>query len=308
MREPAFTPDRRSILLSLSAAAGTLLLGGCGGGTPAGSTVAPTAGVPAGPAAAALPATDPQRLNLALNLSYAGAQFHALAATGSGLPAALLTGTGVAGTVTGGRAATLADPLVIAAAAGLAADKQAAVATLRAALGPAAAAMPAIDLSGPGGASFAQVLQAAGGANDPYATDTSYLLGSLALDYATPAILRGLLIRMTDPAASVTLQDVLVGAIHQNALVRALLAQAADADPAVATQASAVFASLAALDGAAPDDGMLADANTGSTDLFDAAGRPIPFTRAPAQALRFAFLNAGGAAGGFFPLGMNGVV
>ena len=75
--------------------------------------------------------SDADILNFALNLEYLEAQFYMYAATGSGLPANLLTGTGTQGAVIGGRKVNFTDPVVSQYAQEIAADEVAHVTFLR---------------------------------------------------------------------------------------------------------------------------------------------------------------------------------
>ena len=291
------------------AASGLTLLGGCGGdgdGQP--TPVAANTGSVSPAAVDAVPVTDTQLLNFVLNLLYVSAQFHSYAATGTGLPAALLGGVGTTGSVGGGRTASLSDPLVMDAANFLATDKQARIVALRSQLGAAAAAMPAVDLNGSAGGAFARVGSAIGaGAFDPYADDARYLIGALAIDYATAAVQRGLFARMEDAAASAVMGDALAGSIHHGALLRTLLDARFAADPNSAAQVDALHAAFAVLDGSGAADTSITDGGPAGTNLMDGAGRPIPFTREIAQIKRLAFLDAYATTGGFLPNGMNGM-
>lgn len=90
--------------------------------------------------------TDVDILSFALNLEYLEAQFYIMAATGVGLGAGQLTGSGTQGAATGARAVNFTDPLVRQYAKEIAGDEVAHVAFLRSALGSAAVAQPAIDI------------------------------------------------------------------------------------------------------------------------------------------------------------------
>ncbi len=127
--------------------------------------------------------SDADVLNFALNLEYLEAQFYYFAAFGSGLPNSILTGAGNQGAVTGGRQVAFSDPLVGAYAREIAADERAHVEFLRTALGSAAVAQPAIDISASANGAFSSAARAAGligaGASfDPYASDENFLLGA----------------------------------------------------------------------------------------------------------------------------------
>ena len=129
---------------------------------------------------------DADVLNVALNLEYLEAQFYAFAAFGVGLNASLLTGIGTQGAVTGGAQVPFQDTVVREYAREIAIDEVAHVAFLRSALGSAAVAQPAIDISvgtaaAPG--AFTAAARAAGvigatGVFNPYADDNSFLLGA----------------------------------------------------------------------------------------------------------------------------------
>ena len=302
--------DRRRFLRLAAGFSTGALLSGCGGGGGSDDSVpvvsAPVAVVPAAPPSAAV--THP--LNLALMLAYLGAQYHAVASRGSGLPATLTGGTGNAGAVTGGRRVTFADPMIAALAVELADEKAAQVATLRTAIGTAVAAQPAIDLSTGTTSAFAIADQragivAGGQAFDPYAGDTAFLLGGFLIEYAVAASYRTLLLTGGDSAATTAASTLLADAIYQGGLIRSLLDHQADANPAIGAALTQVTAMLTAVDGTNVGNQTLSGNGTGA-NLLDADGRPIPFTRATGQVLNALYLSNGGA-GGFLPMGANGV-
>ncbi|WP_174297792.1 ferritin-like domain-containing protein, partial [Sphingomonas bacterium] len=261
--------DRRRFLrLAAGVTTGALLSGcGAGGSTPGDSirTVAGTAvpvagatsaGTGAGTGAGA--ATGQVPLNLALNLAYLGAQYYGHAAGGTGLPATLTGGVGVAGPVSGARRASFADALTASHAAELAGDKQAHVVALRAYLGELAAAQPALDLSPAPSGAFSLAAQRAGivpagGAFDPYADDSGFLLGAFLIQNAVAAAYRTLLAQ-TEPAAAALVGANLADSIYHGGLIRALLDDRAARDPSIARAMANAGALLAAHDAADAGD------------------------------------------------------
>lgn len=301
--------DRRRFLrLAISLSTGALLAG-CGGG---GSGSDAVASVP--PPLAAAPAAAPLQthpLNLALNLAYVGAQYHGFAARGGGMPASLTSGIGQAGTASGARQATFADPLIAGHAAELADDKQAHVVALRGQIGALAAAQPQIDLSTGATSAFAVAAQKAGivapgSGFDPYADDTGFLIGALLIENAAAATYRTLLAQGGDAATATILQSQLADAIYHGGLIRALLDDRSAADPSVGRTLVGIATMLATIDGTNVGDQTLAGATGPSADILDAGGRPIPFLRAGTQVLKTLYLSGSGV-GGFLPAGANGV-
>jgi hypothetical protein len=321
MQTSSPSPDRRQFLrLTASFSAGALLAG-CGGGgggdAAAGDTAAsaPIVVVPAPVAAAPPPvavAGPSHPLNVALMLAYVGAQYYGYAARGAGLPATLTGGIGQPGAETGARQAGFSDPLVAAYATELADDKQRHVERLRTQMGALAAAQPALDLSGGANGAFSVAARGsgivgAGASFDPYASDEQFLLGAFLVENAVAATYRTLLAQAaTDASGTDILSANLADAIYHGGLVRALLDGKAAANPALATALTGATTMLSALDGSNVGDQSLTGATGLSSNIQDAAGRPIPFTRATTQVLKSLYLSGSGI-GGFLPAGANGV-
>ena len=259
----------------------------------------------------AAPTGEAASLNLALLLEYLGAQYYSYAASGAGLPLALTGGLGRQGSTTGGRKASLSDPLLAQQAAEIAADKRASVTLLRDQLGGAAAAQPTVDFSnGPGGA-FSLAAQAAGivgagAAFDPFASDDAFLLGALLIENGVAAAYRGALPSVEAAGALQAMTDNLAAAIYHGGLVRSLLSAGAADNPSIVLSVNALGAYMAKLDGSDAGDQTLAGASGFSANVTDGDGHPVPFTRASAQALRLVYLGGStAAAGGLLPEGTS---
>ncbi|MBM6577485.1 ferritin-like domain-containing protein [Microvirga sp. SRT01] len=299
--------DRRRFLHLAGVFSAGALLAGCGGGEEGGDDIAAPS-----PAATSAPivVTGSHVLNLALNLAYLGAQFYGHAASGAGLPGDLTGGIGMAGAVSGARAASFQDPMIAGYAAELAVDKQAHVVALRRQIGTAAAAQPAMDLSGTGGGAFAVAAQgagivAAGAAFDPYASDGNFLLGALLVENAVAAAYRTLTVKGDEESAAIVAEH-LADSIYHGGLIRTLLDDRAASDASIDRAVVGTTTLLAKLDGTDMGDQTLAGAVGVSSNLFDADGRPIPFTRDTAQVLKGLYLSTSGV-GGFLPRGANGI-
>lgn len=310
MTRPHQHPDRRHFLRLAAGFSTGALLAGCGGGggpsdtVPVVSAPVPVVAAPASPGATANP------LNLPLMLAYVGGQFYSYAARGSGLPGALTGGTGRAGGATGARQVTFDDPAIARLAGDLADDKAAHVTGLRNKLGAMAAAQPAIDLSAAASGAFSIAAQRAGIVSagqpfDPYSDDEHFLIGGLLIENAGAATYRSLLLGEPNADIAATVGEHLADAIYHGGLFRALLDDRAAANPGLDATVTKMTAMLATLDGAVGDQAV-AGASPASSNLFDAEGRPIPFTRTSTQVLRALYLSDAGV-GGFLPMGANGV-
>lgn len=246
--------------------------------------------------------TDADILNFALNLEYLEASYYLYAATGQGLQASDMTGTGTQGTVTGGSAVPFKLPILQQYADNIAADEQTHVRFLRTALGSSAVAMPNINLS----TAWTALAQAAGLINksqtfNPFADEISFLLGAYVFEDVGVTAYCGALGSLSSPT-NVTYAGAIeaVEAYHA-ATVRTLLASIGAGD-AVAK----ISAARAALSGAQDDEGILMP--NGAVNIGPFGPQALVFRRTPRQVLNIVYFGQNATSGGFFPNGLNGTI
>ncbi|MFN3434852.1 MAG: ferritin-like domain-containing protein [Sphingomonas sp.] len=301
------------------------------------------------PTPAASVSTDVAVLNFALNLEYLEAQFYSYAAFGTGLSPAILTGTGTQGSVVTGSGAGFpravdfsGDPLIGQYAREIAGDESAHVNFLRNALGSAAVAQPAIDISGTSTGAFTLAARAAGviGANDtfdPYASPTNFLLAAYIFEDIGVTAYKG-----ASPVISAMYLDAAAGILAAEAyhagLVRTILYARGVTNADLITNAQKISNLRDAADGtasgslaggttptagSASPDGTTASAGdddqgvggtnignlaTGVSNIVPADVNGLAYSRTSQQVHNIAYLNATGAnrtRGGFFPAGTN---
>ena len=256
--------------------------------------------------------SDADILNFALNLEYLEAQFYMYAATGSGLPANLLTGTGTQGAVIGGRKVNFTDPVVSQYAQEIAADEVAHVTFLRTALGASAVAQPAIDVGGtdPNGA-FSSAARSAGlvgpgVAFDPYATDENFLLGAFIFEDVGVTAYKGAAPLITSKVFLEAAAGLLAVEAYHASLVRTVLYAKGIATPSLRTSADKISDARDSLDGPSDDDQGISPIGAASNIVpLDANG--LAYSRSTGQVLNIVYLNRMAVdRGGFFPAGVNG--
>ena len=290
-------------------AAGAMALTACGGGndnSSSGSTAVAQSAAP----------TDADVLNFALNLEYLEASYYQFAVNGVGIPAASQTGTGTQGAVTGGSQVTFTNQLVGAYAKEIAADELNHVNFLRSALGGAAVAIPAINISGtdPNGA-FSVAAQAAGviGAGqvfNPYANDVSFLLGAFIFEDVGVSAYKGASPLLTNKTYLEAAAGILAVEAYHAAIVRTTLYSLGVQTPSagIAATVGKISDARDSLDGSTDDDQGIVNAD-GSANLVPTDGNSIVFSRTTGQVLNIAYLTKAAATkGGFFPNGVNGLI
>jgi hypothetical protein len=293
------------------AAGGLMLLAGCGssnhyhqgGGTPTPTpsptpTPTPTATV-----------SDADVLNFALNLEYLEAQFYSYAAFGTGLPANMLTGVGTQGDATGGKQVTFTDPVVAQYAREIAGDEIAHVAFLRSALGSAAIAQPAIDIS-PAGAFTAAAVAAGvitqGQTFDPYASDENFLLGAFIFEDVGVTAYKGGAPLLSNATYVEAAAGILAAEAYHAGLVRTVLYAKGIATPSLITAAGKISDARDSLDGASDDDQGIATAADGASNIVPSDSNGLAYSRSVQQVHNIAYLTPSAASkGGFFPNGTN---
>lgn len=269
--------------------------------------------------------TDPDILNLALNLEYLEAQFYAFAVNGAGLPASLTaSGSGTAGgTVTGGaRVDFSGDPLVGAYAREIAADELAHVTFLRAALGTAAVAMPNINIDGSATGAFTAAARAAGviGATEtfnPYSSPENFLLGAYIFEDVGVTAYKGAAPLITSKVYLEAAAGILAAEAYHAGLVRTVLYAKGMATPALVTAAGRISDARDTLDGSpaaddakgiGPDDDQGIAGTADTANIVPANVNGIAYSRTSPQVHNIVYLNANGQnrnGGGFFPNGTN---
>lgn len=266
--------------------------------------------------------TDTDILNFALNLEYLEAQFYAYAANGTGLPANQLTGTGTQGAVTGGAQVNFSNDAIVGQyAREIAADEAAHVAFLRTALGSAAVAQPAINISGDANGPFTAAACAAGvvGANEtfnPYSSPTAFLLGAYIFEDVGVTAYKGASPLISNKTFLQAAAGILAVEAYHAAIVRTTLyARGYDATTPMAsliTAAGQISDARDSLDGSTDlDQGIARTTINGQlvSNIVPLDQNGIAFSRSPQQVLNIVYLNRATATlGGFFPAGVNGTL
>ncbi|WP_108252854.1 ferritin-like domain-containing protein [Planctomonas deserti] len=283
--------DRRNMLIAagvVGLGAGASILG------PVSAASATTSGSPA--------ISDASILNFALNLEYLEAEFYLRAVTGYGLSSDLVSGTGKAGGVSGGRKVAFQTTAIRKYAEEIAADEKAHVAFLRAALGSAAVARPAIDID----ASFTSAAVAAGLIKpgerfDPYANERNFLLGAFVFEDVGVTAYKGAAPFITNKTYLEAAAGILAVEAYHAATVRSSLYAMGLTQPA-----HAISIARDSLDGPMDlDQGLTRDG--GNANIVPTDRNGIAFSRSPGQVLNIVYLNPDAVkSGGFFPAGVNG--
>jgi len=260
--------------------------------------------------------TDADVLNFALNLEYLEANFYSFATSGSAISSDSVSGTGTYGAATGGRAVAFTDPVVQAYAREIAQDELAHVTFLRTALGSAAVAQPAIDLS-PAGA-FTAAATAAGviasGTFDPYASDENFLLGAYIFEDVGVTAYKGAAPLLTTRVYLQAAAGILATEAYHAATVRGALYRKGVATPALRTNADKISDARDSLDGTSDRDQGIsptnpADGSGTASNIVPTDANGIAFSRSTGQVLNVVYLNKAMATkGGFFPNGLNGSI
>jgi len=271
----------------------------------------------ASPAAAQTAPTDADVLNFALNLEYLEAQFYSYAATGNGLPANMLDGTGTPGAVVGGRRVNFTDPLVSQYAQEIAADEIAHVAFLRTALGTARVAQPAIDVGTAANGAFSSAARAAGLVGpgevfDAYASDENFLLGAYIFEDVGVTAYKGAAALISNKTFLEAAAGILAVEAYHAAIVRTVLYRKGIATPALINATEAISNARDSLDGSSDiDQGVrpIATAEGPASNIFPSDPNGLAYSRSAGQVLNIVYLNnAAVTMGGFFPAGVNGTI
>lgn len=291
------TPDRDALVIDLAAGRRAFLrslgLGAAG-------VAALGTGLVSMPDEAAAALTDADILNFALNLEYLEAEFYLRAVFGRGLETMDVEGIGTLGGVTGGRKVPFATKAVRLYAREIAGDEQAHVRFLRAALGGASVARPAINLK----ASFTAAARAAGLVGpqdtfDAFANENNFLLAAFIFEDVGVTAYKG-------AARFIQNKDVLeaaagilaVEAYHAGEIRTLLFARG------FYTQAKAISDLRDAVDGSTDLDQGIGEADRANIVPADKNG--LAFSRTPDQVLNIVYLGGQANNNGFFPKKLNG--
>jgi len=261
--------------------------------------------------------------NFLLQLEYLVAQYYSFAVSGTGLPAAQLTGVGTAGAATGARQVSFSDPLVGQYAREAAQDMASHVAFLRSTLGTdGATAQPAIDLGVTASSAFSRLAAAAGvvssgAAFDVYASDENFLLGAFMIQDVVVTGYAGAVASITDRTFAGQVLGLLSSHAHHAAVVRSQLYAKGVATPALRTNADKISDTRDSLDGVGADPSNDLDHGISPTTVGgNIVSHVVPTNpegvvlgRSTGQVLNIFYLNSAAVtSGGFYTAGLNGAV
>ena len=271
--------------------------------------------------------SDIDILNFALNLEYLEGNYYAYATTGGGVPQNLRVGQGTQGDVLTGsgpgaaRQVSFTDSVIAEYAREIAADELAHITFLRAQLGQAAVAQPAINLSGsasvtaPSGTvvgAFTAAARAAGVIGptdifDPFANDLNFLIGSYLLTDVGVSAYRGSARLITNKTFLEASAGILATEAYHDGVIRSSLYARGVAAPAILTQITQISNARDSLDGASDTDQDIGTAAVANLVPTDANG--LTLGRTAPQVLNVVYNNrAAVSQGGFFPAGVNGTI
>ncbi|MEC5191898.1 MULTISPECIES: ferritin-like domain-containing protein [unclassified Arthrobacter] len=248
--------------------------------------------------------SDGAILNFALNLEYLEAEFYLRAVTGRGLDDALTDGKGRKGGVTGGAKVPFKPGSLIGKyAKEIAADEEAHVKFLRTALGKAAVSRPQIDLEASfTAAAMAAGLIKAGQTFNPFADETSFLLGAFIFEDVGVTAYKGAAPLIDNKTYLEAAAGILAVEAYHAGIIRTTL-YACD----LQVPAQAISDARDSLDGSTDLDQGIGTKNT--ANLVPTDQNAIAFSRSPGQVLNIAYLTPKAVhEGGFFPEGVNGQI
>ncbi len=284
--------DRRRFLRSASVAG----LGVVGAGLLVGAEAGKAS---ADPEAAAI--SDGAILNFALNLEYLEAEFYNNAVFGHGLPSSLTTGKGELGPVSGGHAVPFATKAVKQIATEIAKDEYDHVAFLRAALGSAKVARPAININ----TAFTAAATAAGLIKkgetfNVYANEDNFLLGAFIFEDVGVTAYKGAAPLISNKTYLGAAAGILAVEAYHAGTIRTELF-----NKGLAEAANAISLARTRLDGPGMDDQGVTVKGVANIVPTDANG--LAYSRTPGRVLNVVYLTPKVAnSGGFFPKGLNG--
>ncbi len=275
------------------------LMGRIGAG--AASAVAVSALAAGGLVAATVPAqaatvTDTDILNFALNLEYLEAEFYLRAYFGYGLGTGDTSGTGTQPHIVGGSQVPFKSSAIQSYCQRLASDELTHVRFLRSALGSAAIAEPPINLVD----SFNILANVAGFGPtfNPFADDTSFLLGAFIFEDVGVTAYNGAATLISSKTYLQAAAGILAVEAYHSGSIRTLLANIGAGQ--IANDISNARASV----GGGKEQGLTVTGNNYNAVAADP--NSVAFARTTNQVLNVVYLGGGAAAGGFFPVGVNG--
>ena len=243
---------------------------------------------------------DAAILNFALNLEYLEAEYYQRAYSGQGLSVADTTGGNgqASGGVTGGRAVPFVTDAIRQYAAEIAGDELNHVRFLRAALGPAAVAEPAINIVD----SFNTLAQAAGlgSSFDPYLNEDNFLLGAYIFEDVGVTAYHGAAPLIQNKTVLSAAAGILAVEAYHASEVRLQLLQLG-----LASATQAVSAVRASLSGKPDDQGVVVN---GVDNIVPTDANSLAFSRTTRQVLNIVYGGVNASSGLFFPSGVNGVI
>ncbi|KQM67835.1 hypothetical protein ASE75_02815 [Sphingomonas sp. Leaf17] len=268
-----------------------------------------------------LPVSDVDLLTLMVQLQYLQAEFYARAVLGAPLASSLVTGAGAAGDVVGPRAVTIADPILADYLREIAVEKIDQLVRLRAVLGSAVPARPALNLSMEAGGSFARyateatpvtVPATAPVLTDVYAGQDQLLLGAFVLEDAVVSAWRGIATLMTSAANIDVAAGMLATCAFHAGLIRSQLFLRGGATGSVLRTATVRLSDLRDSFTPTVDDDRGVSSGSGSSlaaDINPSDGEGEIYGRLPNLTINTFYMTRSVAtSGGFFPAGLNGVL